>query len=84
MSIFLACTLYEFVPSKLPPELLRVKFDFTKKINLIWAVQSSDAKHFASRIDKISLTILAVRSHRGAYRDRHERGIGRNGRRSID
>jgi len=40
-------------------------------------------KYFRSHLTQITFRTLAVSSHRGAYRDRHERGAGCGGRGSV-
>ena len=48
---------------------------------LIWGVvQSPIKKYFRSFLTQITCISLAVPSHRGAARDRHERGAGCDGR----
>ena len=46
-------------------------------------VQSHLQKYFRSRLTQIRFRSLAVSSHRGAYRDRHGRGMGCGGRSSV-
>ena len=65
--------------------------DLLSRINLICpdgqishsAVQSCFQKYFHSRLTQISSRPLAVSSPRGAYRDRHGRGMGCGGRGSV-
>src|SRR6267143_580887 len=40
-------------------------------------------KYFCSHLTQINFRTLAVSFHRGAYRDRHERGMGCGGRGSV-
>jgi hypothetical protein len=56
------------------------KRNFSNRINLIWPVQSCLQKYFRSRLTQITSISPAVPPHRGAYRDRHERGAGCGGR----
>src|ERR1700731_3916041 len=56
------------------------KRDLLNGINLIPAVQSPRKKYSVSRLPQISRISIAVPSHRGAARDRHERGAGCGGR----
>jgi hypothetical protein len=65
--------------------------DLLSRINLICpdgqishsAVQSCLQKYFRSRLTQITSISLAVSSPRGAYRDRHGRGMGCGGRGSV-
>jgi hypothetical protein len=57
--------------------------DLLKRINLILPVQSHFQKYFRSRLTQIKSISLAVLSSRGAYRDRHGRGVGCGGRGSV-
>ena len=41
-------------------------------------------KYFPSRLTQITSLIRPVLSHRGAYRDRHGRGMGCGGRGSVE
>ncbi len=59
---------------------LRQKAKFLNGIKLIWVVQSFFQKYFRSLLTQITCISLAVPSHRGAARDRHERGAGCGGR----
>jgi len=47
------------------------------------SVQSRSEKYFASPFGRNSFMDSAVSSHRGAYRDRHGRGMGCGGRGSV-
>ena len=47
------------------------------------AVQSHLRKYFRFRLTQITFISAAVPSHRGAYRDRHGRGVGCGGRGSV-
>jgi hypothetical protein len=65
-------------------ERLREKTDFFKRIKLFLAVQSPLQKYFTSPVGQIiSTNSRHPVPHRGAYRDRHERGMGCGGRSSV-
>jgi hypothetical protein len=57
------------------------KRDLLKRINLIWPVQSGLQKYFRSIPTQISSVMPLSRPTKGAYRDRHGRGAGCDGRR---
>jgi hypothetical protein len=65
-----------------PPFVLRQR-DLLRQINLILPVQSCLQKDIRSRLTQIKSISLAVPSPRGAYRDRHGRGMGCGGRGSV-
>ena len=67
-----------------PKNPLRVKFNLRSDFNVIWVVQSPRQKYFAGPVGQISAT-SSPRPFpaRGAYRDRHERGMGCGGRGSV-
>jgi hypothetical protein len=63
---------------------LRAAADLLNGINLIWPVQSCLQKYFVSPVGQIiSTSSRHPVPHRGAYRDRHERGVGCGGRGSV-
>jgi hypothetical protein len=63
---------------------VRAQGDFLNEINLMLAVQSPLQKYFASPVGQIiSTNSRHPVPHRGAYRDRHERGMGCGGRGSV-
>jgi len=55
---------------------VRVKSNFARRFNVIWAVQSSREKYFASVFQKSVICSRHPASPGGAYRDRHERWAG--------
>ena len=59
---------------------LRVKSNFSSRINVIWVVQSRLKKYSDFPKAQITSIFAAVPPHRGAYRDRHGRGAGCGGR----
>jgi hypothetical protein len=67
--------------SKNPP---RVNFNLPSDFKMIWVVQSLSQKYFAFAVGQISAT-SSPRPFpaRGAYRDRHGRGMGCGGRGSV-
>jgi hypothetical protein len=67
-----------------PKNPLRVKFNLRSDFNVIWVVQISREKYFAGPVGQISAT-SSPRPFpaRGAYRDRHERGMGCGGREFV-
>ena len=65
-----------------PPFVLRQR-DLLRQIKLILPVQSCLQKDIRSRLTQIKSISLAVPSPRGAYRDRHGRGVGCGGRGSV-
>jgi hypothetical protein len=60
--------------------VLRAELNLLNRINLMLAVQSRLQKYFRSRLTQITCISLAVSSHMRAYRDRHGRGAGCDGR----
>jgi hypothetical protein len=67
-----------------PKNPLRVKFNLRSDFMMIWVVQTLRKKYFAGPVGQISAT-SSPRPFpaRGAYRDRHERGMGCGGRGSV-
>src|SRR4051794_3213148 len=63
---------------------MRVERNLLKHFKLIWVVQSSPAKHSAFHPTQISGYCRHPVPTRGAFRDRHERGMGCDGRSGID
>jgi hypothetical protein len=59
---------------------VRVQRDLLNWIKLIWVVQSLAQKYFYSLLTQITSISAAVPPHRGAYRDRHGREAGCDGR----
>ena len=63
---------------------LRAQRDLLKQFNLIWVVQCILQKYFHSLLTQITSTSTTVSPHRGAYRDRHGREAGCDGRERRD
>src|ERR1700730_5666529 len=61
----------------------RQKRKSLRRIKLICPVQPHLQKYFPSRLPQINSTTPHVSPHRGAYRDRHGRGVGFGGRGSA-
>jgi hypothetical protein len=59
---------------------VRAQLDLLKQIKLCLPVQPRLQKYFHSLLTQITCISPAVPSHRGAARDRHERGAGCDGR----
>ena len=59
---------------------LHAERNFLSRIKLIWVVQSPCEKYFDSLPRQITSRSRAFRPDGGAYRDRHERGAGCDGR----
>src|SRR5258708_37248525 len=62
---------------------VRQNANLLKRINVIWVVQSCLQKYSVSRLTQITSKTHPVSFHRGAYRDRHGRGMGCGGRGSA-
>jgi hypothetical protein len=64
---------------------MRVERNLLKQFKLIWVVQSCCEKQIASPVGQIISTSQRYPvPTRGAFRDRHERGMGCSGRGSIE
>ena len=62
------------------PADLRVKSNFSNRIKLFLSVQSRLKKYSGFPKPQITFITAAVHPTRGAYRDRHGRGVGCDGR----
>jgi hypothetical protein len=63
---------------------LRAQRDLLKQFNLIWVVQCFSQKYSGSLLTQITSISATVSPHRGAYRDRHGREAGCDGRERRD
>jgi hypothetical protein len=67
---------------KEPQKPVRDQAIFSNGFKLIWAVQPYAEKYFCFLPTQITGLFVAIHPERGAYHDRHERGVecgGRNG-----
>jgi hypothetical protein len=62
-------------------KVVRAKPDLSSRISLFLPVQSHSRKYFRFRLTQISSVMPPSRPTKGAYRDRHGRGAGCDGRR---